>query len=81
MQHSQPRRRRWLFPPSASELEEMIMIFAHQGGWDEMVMVLVPVALVVFLLRLANKRVKEQKLTEQSPRTKPTNGPGVSGRK
>ena len=55
------------------------MIFAHQGGWDEMVMVLVPVALVVFLLRLANKRVKEQKLTEQSPRTKPTNGPGVSG--
>jgi hypothetical protein len=65
------------------------MIFAHQGGWDEMLMVLVPVALVVFLLRLANKRVKDQQRAEQSPGAKPTTKPtakatkgsGVPGRK
>jgi hypothetical protein len=58
-----------------------IVIFAHQGGWDEMLMVLVPVALVVFLLRLANKRVKEQKAAELAPRSKPPKGSDVPGRK
>jgi len=57
------------------------VIFAHQGGWDEMLMVLVPVALVVFLLRLANKRVKEQKAAEPAPRSKPSKGSDVPGRK
>jgi hypothetical protein len=32
------------------------MVFAHQGGWDEMLMVLVPIALLVGLLRLAKRR-------------------------
>jgi len=58
-----------------------IVIFAHQGGWDEMLMVLVPVALVVFLLRLANKRVKEQKAAEPASRSKPPKGSDVPGRK
>jgi len=33
-------------------------IFGHQGGWDEALMVLVPIALFVGLLLLANKRAK-----------------------
>jgi hypothetical protein len=33
-------------------------IFGHQGGWDEALMVLVPIALFVGLLTLANKRAK-----------------------
>ena len=40
----------------------MSMIFGHQGGWDEMLFVLVPVAAVVWLLRLANRRVKAQQV-------------------
>ena len=34
------------------------MIFAHQGGWDEMLMVLVPIGLLVGLLRLAKRRAE-----------------------
>jgi hypothetical protein len=35
------------------------VIFAHQGGWDEMLLVLGPIAVIVFLLRLAKKRSLE----------------------
>ena len=41
------------------------MIFAHQGGWDEMLMVAVPIALFVGLLALANKRA-EAKVREDA---------------
>ena len=34
------------------------VILGHQGGWDEALMVLVPIALFVGLLSLANKRAK-----------------------
>jgi hypothetical protein len=33
------------------------VILAHQGGWDEMLMVLGPIGLMAGLLRLAKKRV------------------------
>ena len=32
------------------------LLFAHQGGWDEILMVLVPVAVFAALLYFANKR-------------------------
>jgi hypothetical protein len=32
------------------------MIFAHQGGWDEMLMVLGPILVIVLLLRVARNR-------------------------
>jgi len=34
------------------------VVFAHQGGWDEMLMVLVPIGLLVGLLRLAKRRAE-----------------------
>jgi hypothetical protein len=34
------------------------VIFAHQGGWDEMLMVLVPIGLFIGLLRLAKRRAE-----------------------
>jgi hypothetical protein len=34
------------------------MLLAHQGGWDEMAMVLVPIAVVVVLLRIAHRRAR-----------------------
>jgi hypothetical protein len=32
------------------------VVFAHQGGWDEILMVAAPVALFVALLWMANRR-------------------------
>ena len=32
------------------------MVFAHQGGWDEILMVAAPVALFAGLLWIANRR-------------------------
>ncbi len=34
------------------------LIFAHEGGWDEALLVLVPLALIGMLLILANRRMK-----------------------
>jgi hypothetical protein len=38
-------------------------ILAHQGGWDEMLMVAVPVGIFALLLRAANRRAT--RLAEQ----------------
>ena len=43
-------------------------MIAHQGGWDEILLVLGPVAVIVGLLMLARKRVNT---IEQKPDTKP----------
>jgi hypothetical protein len=34
----------------------MSVVFAHQGGWDEILFVLVPISIFAGLLALANKR-------------------------
>lgn len=34
----------------------MLRVLAHQGGWDEILFVLVPIALFAGLLALANQR-------------------------
>jgi len=34
----------------------MSVVLAHQGGWDEMLMVLGPIIVIVLLLRLARNR-------------------------
>ena len=36
------------------------VLLAHQGGWDETLMVLAPVVLVAALLHRANRRAKHQ---------------------
>lgn len=35
------------------------MMFAHQGGWDELLYALVPIVLIFGLLRLANSRARK----------------------
>ena len=35
-------------------------ILAHQGGWDEMLMVLVPIAAIVLLLRMVRNRLADR---------------------
>ena len=44
-------------------------MFAHQGGWDEALLVLVPIGLFVGLLWLANRRARAlqaKRLAEQN---------------
>ena len=36
-------------------------VFAHQGGWDEMLYAAVPILLIFGLLRLATVRAKRNK--------------------
>jgi hypothetical protein len=36
------------------------VILAHQGGWDEMLMVLGPILVMVGLLALAKRRAEKQ---------------------
>ena len=42
-------------------------MFAHQGGWDEMLYVLVPIGFIVFLLRLANRRARRMQRVTPPP--------------
>ena len=39
--------------------EVMPTILAHQGGWDEALMVLVPIGLFIGVLAVANRRAKK----------------------
>lgn len=49
-------------------------LFAHQGGWDEALLVLVPIGLFVGLLLLANKRAKAIQAKRQAERQTPESG-------
>jgi hypothetical protein len=37
------------------------VILAHQGGWDEMLLVAGPIAVIVWLLSLAQKRAERNR--------------------
>lgn len=41
-------------------------VLAHQGGWDEVLLVAAPVALFVVLLRVANQRAAAAEQAEQA---------------
>ncbi|MEO6988752.1 MAG: hypothetical protein ABI239_08895 [Aquihabitans sp.] len=43
----------------------LAVVLAHQGGWDEALMVAAPIGLFVILLRVANARAKAAE--EQDP--------------
>lgn len=38
----------------------MIAVLAHQGGWDEILLVLGPILIIAGLLRLAKNRVERE---------------------
>jgi len=48
------------------------MVLAHQGGWDEMLMVLGPILVIVLLLRLAKKRAERSAPAEPADTDEPT---------
>ena len=43
-------------------------MFAHQGGWDEFLMVLVPIAALIGLLAIAKRRADRGEPTDQTDR-------------
>ncbi len=47
-------------------------MIAHQGGWDEILLVLGPIAVIVGLLMLARKRVDATERNKADDKTKPT---------
>ena len=42
------------------------MVFAHQGGWDEIAFALTPLVIVGLLLRLANRRANAAQLAART---------------
>ena len=45
------------------------LVFAHQYGWDEIAMFLVPIALAIAGVRFAEKRAAERKRREATEAT------------
>jgi hypothetical protein len=43
-----------------------VVTLAHQGGWDEWLMVIVPLALVSALLLVANRRANQELARRQA---------------
>jgi hypothetical protein len=52
-------------------------VLAHQGGWDEMLMVLVPILIFAVLLVVANRRAS--RIGEQQSLAGDGAGPGPGG--
>jgi hypothetical protein len=52
-------------------LSTAVTVLAHQGGWDEILMVLTPIAVFALLLKLANSRANraqaERSASESGP--------------
>lgn len=46
------------YPSRLDSVIPMPPFFAHQGGWDEVLLVLVPLAIIGVLLIIANQRMK-----------------------
>ena len=53
----------------------MPVVLAHQGGWDEMLMVLGPILLIAGLLKLAKRRVDARQAAEQRTDDQPGTNP------
>jgi hypothetical protein len=49
--------------------ERHLLVLGHQGGWDEILMVVGPLAVIGLLLWLANKRVTAQLEAEAAGET------------
>ena len=43
------------------------MVLAHEGGWDELLLVSVPLVVFAVLLLVAGRRAKARRVTEPEP--------------
>ena len=51
-------------------------ILAHQGGWDEMLMVAAPIVVFALILRVANRRAERRAAELADPPSDPSVQPG-----
>jgi len=74
------RRMTWETP---EVLSTAVTVLAHQGGWDEMLMVLTPIAVFALLLKLANSRANkaqaEAREAAQATDARAEGDPGPAG--
>jgi hypothetical protein len=42
-------------------MSNLAVVYAHQGGWDEILLVAAPIAVIVWLLRMAERRADRSK--------------------
>jgi hypothetical protein len=54
-----------------------IAVIAHQGGWDEILLVLGPIAVIIGLLMLARKRVDAAEKKPAAKGSTPASSPKV----
>ncbi len=54
-------------------MADSYLVLAHQGGWDELLLVAGPILVFVFLLRVANKRAEEKVREREAASTDPDN--------
>ncbi len=54
----------------------LAVVLAHQGGWDEILLIVGPMAVVVLLLGLAKRRVDRATSTTATPPPDPSERPG-----
>jgi hypothetical protein len=47
------------------------LLVAHQGGWDELLFVLLPIALFAVLLAVANRRATREQADREQPEPEP----------
>ncbi len=48
------------------------LVLAHQGGWDEMLLVAGPIIVVVALLRMAERRARRNRAAHEHESNDPT---------
>lgn len=58
------------FPGRSLRTMSTVLVLAHQGGWDEILLVAAPLAMFVLLVLLARKRARE--LADDPALDKPT---------
>jgi hypothetical protein len=51
------------------------VIYGHQGGWDEVLLVLVPIAVMVALLAVAKRRAERSPLAQPERDSSADEGP------
>ena len=56
-----------------------MVVLAHQGGWDELGMVAVPLLLVSILLVVANRRASQELARQQAAEEGEDPGPTTQG--
>ena len=54
-------------------------LFAHQGGWDEALLVLGPIVVIVAALAVVKRRVDRKALETPSPDPAPEPDPSADG--